>query len=332
MKFIINFFLISFSFFISNKLIKLFVLSAKEKFIDIPNARSNHLNPTPRGVGIIFVLLTSLTSLTYLIIYGYSNIYIIPILCIPLALIGILDDLYKLSSLLRYFFHVLTALSILFLGNLSTNINFEEKYLFYIIFVLITFIFTAIINFINFMDGIDGIVGGSLFVSIIACCIFLKIGQPYIFLLGSLAAFLTWNWNPAKVFMGDSGSTFLAAINIGLISLSSNLSDALGLTLILTPCLMDPFACILRRYFHNQNIFEAHSLHLYQRLKHNGLKESNISLIYIFTTFLLSIIFLNFGLLATFISSIFIIMLGFYIDQNYALPFKLAKQRIDSTG
>ena len=108
------------------------------------------------------------------------------------------------------------------------------------------------------MDGIDGLVGGSLFVSILSCCIYLKIGQPYLILIGSLAAFITWNWQPAKIFMGDTGSTFLAAINIGLISLSNNLSDALGLTLILTPCLIDPFVCVIRRYFNNQNIFEAH--------------------------------------------------------------------------
>ena len=110
------------------------------------------------------------------------------------------------------------------------------------------------------MDGIDGIVGGSLFVSILHMLYFLKIGQPYLLLFGSLAAFITWNWQPAKIFMGDTGSTFLAAINIGLISLSNNLSDAIGLTLILTPCLIDPFVCVIRRYFNNQNIFEAHCL------------------------------------------------------------------------
>ena len=157
----------------------------------------------------------------------------------------------------------------------------------------------------------------------------LKIGQPYLLLLASLGSFLTWNWPPAKIFMGDTGSTFLAAINLGLISLSNNLSDAIGLTLILTPCLIDPFVCVIRRYLHNQNIFEAHCLHLYQRLKQSGLNESYISLIYIFSTILLSITFLNFGLLATFIVSIIIIMLGFYLDQNVALSFKLSKQKPD---
>ncbi len=326
MIFLINFFLVIFSFFISNKLIKLFVLRLKEKFIDLPNSRSNHIDPTPSGVGIVFVFLTIASSLIYLFIFGYSNIYIIPILCLPLALIGILDDLYKLSSLLRYFFHILTSTCILLSSNLFIGLGFENIYISCLFFILITFIFTATINFINFMDGIDGIIGGSLFVSILACCIFLKVGQPYLFLLSSLAAFLTWNWHPAKIFMGDTGSTFLAAINIGLISLTNNFSDALGLTLILTPILIDPFVCVIRRYFHNQNIFKAHSSHLYQRLKKSGIKEAYVSLIYITLTALLSIVFLNFGLLATFVISILVIMLGFYLDQNVALSFKLSKK------
>ena len=106
---LINFFLIIFSFLISNKLIKLFVLRLKEKFIDLPNSRSNHIDPTPSGVGIVFVFITIASSIFYLFVFGYSNVYLMPILCIPLALIGILDDLYKLSSLLRYFFQILTS-------------------------------------------------------------------------------------------------------------------------------------------------------------------------------------------------------------------------------
>ena len=329
MIFLTNFILIIFSFLLSNKLIKLFLLKFKEEFIDIPNSRSMHKIPTPRGLGIIFVIITVASSLFYLIIYGYSYKYIIPILSIPLALIGIFDDLYKVSSLIRYFFHILTSGSILIASNFFIFNIFQENHINIIFFILITFAFTAIINFVNFMDGIDGMVAGTLFVSILTCLIYFKIGQPYILLLSSLTAFFTWNWHPAKIFMGDTGSTFLAAINIGLISLSNNLSDTLGLILILTPCLLDPFICVLIRYFNNQNIFEAHCLHLYQRLKKNGFKQSNISLIYILSTILLSIIFLNFGLLATFITSIFIVMVGLYLDRKFALPFELAKERID---
>ncbi len=328
MIFLINFFLIIFAFLISNKLLKLFIFKFKEKFIDIPNLRSMHVIPTPRGGGIIFVFITIASSLIYLLINGYSNVYIIPILCIPLAFIGILDDLYKVSSSIRYVFHIFTSSSILYASNLFIGIKLQDTYLNYLLFILIAFVFTAIINFVNFMDGIDGIVAGSLFASILGCCIFHKIGQPYVFLFGSLGAFITWNWQPAKIFMGDTGSTFLAAINIGLISLSDNFSDAIGLTLILTPCLIDPFSCVIRRFSHNQNIFKPHCLHLYQRLKKSGLKDSNISLIYISLTVLLSITFLNFGLFPTFIISIIVVMLGFYIDQNVASSFKLSKKDV----
>ena len=162
MIFLINLFLIVFSFLISKKLIKLFVLKLKEKFIDYPNSRSNHKVPTPRGVGVIFVFITISASLIYLLIYGYSNIYIIPILAIPLAIIGIIDDLYKISSLLRFFFHIFTSSCIFFSGNLIAIKSFENNYFSFLFPILIIFIFTAVINFINFMDGIDGLVGGSL--------------------------------------------------------------------------------------------------------------------------------------------------------------------------
>ena len=183
MLFLINLFLIFFSFLISKKLIKLFITKLKDKFIDIPNYRSMHHVPIPRGGGIIFAFITIISSFFYLLIYGYSNIYIIPILCIPLALIGILDDLYKVPPLLRYFFHILTSSMILFSSNLFIEKIAATNYTSISLFILLTFIFTAIINFINFMDGIDGLIGGSLFVSILACCIFLKIDQPYLFLL-----------------------------------------------------------------------------------------------------------------------------------------------------
>ena len=105
------------------------------------------------------------------------------------------------------------------------------------------------------MDGIDGMVAGTLFVSILTCLIYFKIGQPYILLLSSLTAFLLGIGIQRK-YLWVILEYFLAAINIGLISLSNNLSDTLGLILILTPCLLDPFICVLIRYFNNQNILK----------------------------------------------------------------------------
>jgi len=328
MKNLISIFLILNTLLISNELIKLFNAKLRGKFIDLPNSRSMHTVPTPTGAGIIFVVLTVLSSLIHILIEGSSLKYFIPILCIPLAFISFLDDIYRVRPLLRYFFHILTSGSIVYASFIFSHNGYEYVFLNIFCFIFLTFICTAIINFLNFMDGIDGIVGGGLFVSILTCCIVLEVGQPYLITLSSLLMFIFWNWNPAKIFMGDTGSTFLAAINIGLISMSNNLSEAFGLILIITPYLVDPFVCVLRRYLYNQNIFKAHRLHLYQRLTQNGLKESYVSLIYILSTTILSIIYLSSGTLPTFIFSIILIMIGFYLDQNLAISFETSIKRI----
>ena len=324
MEIFVNSALIFFSFLISNKLIKLFITKLKLKFIDIPNDRSMHKIPTPRGAGIIFAAITIIASLFFIFLNGFSNKLIIPLLCIPLALIGVLDDIYRVPSLVKYFFHTTTSLSIILNSNLFSNINFSDNFINLLVYFSLAFCCTAFINFINFMDGIDGLVGGSLFISILTSCFILQIGQPYIITLSSLAAFILWNWSPAKVFMGDTGSTFLAAINLGLISMANDFSEAFGLILLLTPCLIDPLSCVIRRFSHNQNIFKPHKLHLYQRLKQNRIKDSFVSSIYILMTIFLSIILITSGLLATLSTSIFTIMLGLYLDKRFALSFQSA--------
>ena len=79
---------------------------------------------------------------------------------------------------------------------------------------------------------------------------------------------------------------------------------------------------------YNQNIFEAHRLHLYQRLTQSGIKGSYVSLIYILSTTLLSIIYLSYGILPTFIFSIILIIIGHYLDQNLAISFETSIKRI----
>ena len=196
-------------------------------------------------------------------------------------------------------------------------------------FILI-FLFTGIINFINFMDGIDGIVGSCMIIAITTSCIVLQIDQNYLFLIGSLASFIVWNWYPAKLFMGDIGSTFLAAINIGIITQSNSYIQALGLLLVLGPCLVDPFTCVIRRFFNGENIFTPHRLHLYQRLKLAGIRDDKVSMIYIACTLIISLsnIFLDIRfIVGTFLVTCF---LGFYLDQYIAKPFSKELKKIKS--
>ncbi len=303
-----------FSFFISNTFYKKFVSNPSTKFLDIPNNRSMHIKPTPRGAGIIFVLFTNLSSIIYFVIFGFNKIFLIPLAILPLSIVGLIDDLYSLKPINKYIFQCFVSILLLLLSNLFINLNF-------VLYLLIIFLFTGIINFINFMDGIDGIVGGCMIISITTSCIVLKMDQNYLFLIGSLASFIVWNWYPAKLFMGDIGSTFLAAVNLGIVLQSNNYIQALGLLLVLGPCLVDPFICVIRRFFYGENIFTPHRLHLYQRLKLSGIKEDKVSIIYIGCTLLISLsnIFLD----IKFIIGTFLItcIFGFYLDQYIAKPF-----------
>ena len=222
--------------------------------------------------------------------------------------------------MIKYLTQFIISIFLFFLGDIFINLNLTN-HINIILFFLIIIFFTGIINFINFMDGIDGLVSSCMLVSISTTCIILGIDNNILFLLGSLLSFTLLNWHPAKLFMGDTGSTFLAAINIGLITQSSKLIEALGLLLILTPFLIDPFVCLIRRYFHGQNIFMAHKLHLYQRLKLAGISEVKICIIYVSSTLLFAIgnIFFDIKfLLAIFLLTNFI---GFYLDQRISEPF-----------
>ena len=126
-----------------------------------------------------------------------------PWLVLPLALVGFLDDRHSLPSSFRYCFQLATACVVILVSSLVFP---SVAFLPFFIFLLIAV--TAVINFTNFMDGLDGLVAGCMLVAIISAAI--KISAPLSIwaLVGSLFGFLIWNWSPAKVFMGDVGSTF----------------------------------------------------------------------------------------------------------------------------
>ena len=279
-----------------------------------------HIIATPRGGGIIFISNTIISSLIYILIYGISRELIMPFLILPLGIVGLIDDSIRLSSKIKYIIQLLTCLAIYFASNLYIGISFNSFYGL-ILFILIIIFLTAIVNFVNFMDGIDGLVSSCMFISILTSCFVLDIEKCYLILLSTLFAFILLNWHPAKLFMGDTGSTFLAAINISLISLSENFFEALNLLMVLSPLLIDPFVCVLRRFSQGQNIFSPHKLHLYQRLNIAGLSQDKICIIYISSTSLLAISNLFFDLRFTLLLVLITFIVGLSLDQVIAEPF-----------
>ena len=199
-------------------LIKILMPIMKLYFVDQPNDRSSHLSPKPTGGGIIFLILT-LISYSFLfllnIFWEEAKVNTIPLICLPIGLLGLLDDKFNLSNKLRFSVQIITNLYLLLHANL--NIISGDIWMSSALIFLILLISTSIVNFTNFMDGIDGLVGGCMFV--ILSYTAYRLESPWIIwiLIGGILGFLWWNWFPAKIFMGDAGSTFLGTIYVGLL-------------------------------------------------------------------------------------------------------------------
>jgi UDP-N-acetylmuramyl pentapeptide phosphotransferase/UDP-N-acetylglucosamine-1-phosphate transferase len=247
-------------------------------FFDIPNERSSHSIPTPR-IGGIAIAIAWYLGLYYL---RYCNkidnsLFISSLMGIPLAIVGLLDDLIKLKPALRLLIQALCGgFALIFIGGLESvslfSIHYSNPYILNII-ALIGIIWS--INLFNFLDGIDGYIGTELIY--IGIAIFILSGEQ----IGLLMAFVTmgflfWNWQPAKIFMGDAGST-LMGFNISLLTIYFNNSNLIHIPvlLILTSVFwVDATITLLRRIKNGEQLSKAHRKHAYQRIVQSGFSHS----------------------------------------------------------
>ena len=280
-------------------------------FLDKPNERSSHITPVPSGGGIIFVIISCITCL--------SGGYLLPLYCLPLSIVGFIDDRKNVKALVRYIFQFFTVFIILINSTVFDLIyNSLNHYACLIIFVILLVLGTAIINFINFMDGLDGFIALNFVLILLFSAILINSKNLYI--ASSLLGFIYWNWQPAKVFMGDVGSTFLGTLLFGIIVNSNSINQSLDFLFISFPLLGDAFICVIRRFFAGHNIFKPHKLHLYQRLNQAGLSHSNVTKIYALSIFVLGL-FILFKINYIFLLMSFYLILGYFIEIKIALPF-----------
>ena len=284
--------------------------------IDKPNGRSSHQTTKPTGGGITFVI-------TIVLISFFFN-KLIPLLCLPIALIGFLDDKYNLPARLRYLVQFATSTVLVNTLPISEKIISQfNSYTSTFLIIILIIAATGIINFINFMDGLDGLITGCLVLIFLTYSILYELDM--LIVVGSLMAFLIWNWDPSKIFMGDVGSTFLGALFIGLILNSNSYSNSFSMLIIGTPILIDPLICIIRRFFDSQNIFQPHKLHLYQRLNQTGWSHSKVTLLYMLMTMILCFTLIFWGIKISILFAFLELLFGFYLDQKIAKPFKYFK-------
>ncbi len=275
---------------------------------DLPNNRSSHNREVPTAGGLIFVI----PIMGY---YFYSGDFIF--LCLlPLVLSSFFDDLFNISRIFRLFVQAISILLFVLLFDQPTIFSNNTNLL--ILFSMV-FVGLTVINIFNFMDGLDGLITGCTLIILLRSVSLFP--QEFSILIGSLIVFLLFNWCPAKVFMGDIGSTFLGAIYFIILINSSDLSKFIMNILIATPLIIDSLSCIMIRFSKKQNIFLPHKLHLYQRLNQAGFKHSTISLMFMgSTSFLVLISTLNNNILLM-LSSLSVILLGLFLNKKYAVKF-----------
>jgi UDP-N-acetylmuramyl pentapeptide phosphotransferase/UDP-N-acetylglucosamine-1-phosphate transferase len=273
----------------------------RRRLLDQPNARSSHRIPTPRGGGVVFVLVGSLLSLAL----GAGTSSWIPLICCPLALVGLLDDRFDLPAVWRYAAQVATAGVLVAMAAVPLPIWALP---------LVLVAITAVINFTNFMDGLDGLVA--------LCGIVLMASVGLWPVAGALLGFLAWNWSPAKVFMGDVGSTWIGAVFAGMVLQQPGPWEAISLLLVSFPLLGDALICVLRRLRAGQPVFQAHRLHLFQRLQRGGWPHAKVAFVYGGATTLLALA-RAFGNAATQIPLIGAEMLiALWMERNQAVSFQ----------
>ena len=289
----------------------IFIPIFRKKLIDLPNYRSSHQSPTPTSGGIIFSVIGTLMSFfvgNFIILYA-----------LPLSIIGFIDDVKNINPSIRYFFQVITVILLLKFSNDAILISSDKNIYSYISILILIIAFSGIINFINFMDGIDGLVSGCMLVILGFYC--LKINPSFWTLIPSLLAFFIFNWSPAKIFMGDSGSLFLGSIFVILVLNTPTFMDVLDILILASPLFLDAIKCIFRRFIAKQNIFKPHKSHLYQRMVSKGFSHSMVSSIYIISTILLGIIIIYYNLSVKIICLLIVLFVGILLDKYFSNPF-----------
>jgi len=246
----------------------------KIALVDVPNKRSSHVIPTPRGGGVVFVALYSFFGVLAYFQGALSlNNFIIFSAPVFVAVLSLIDDIISLSARLRLFFHALFVIGILiFYGDLPAlpflGWQFDSQYFLFPLYVLIG---VGLINIFNFMDGIDGYVSISSLAWLLLLASFYS-GYVSLYLAPYLASillgFVVWNFPKAGVFMGDVGSTFLGlTFFICILETAKEIDLTLWFWLIcLVPFWVDSLYTMITRYLSGQRWYEAHRLHIYQKL------------------------------------------------------------------
>lgn len=255
---------------------------------DVPNQRSSHTTPTPRGGGAAIVAVVLLaTSLCWLVGWLPSRLALaLGVGGGLVAAVGWLDDCHSVSAGWRAFAHASAAVWVICLvGGLdSIQIGHFGVIPGWVSNAVAALGIAWMINLYNFMDGIDGIASTETIVAGVAGSLMLLLAGAdglatvCASLVGAAAGFLFWNRMPARIFMGDVGSGFIG-FTFATIAISAYNTVGLSVVLwvlVLLVFIADATTTLIRRFMHGEPWHLAHRLHAYQRLAQSGLSHAQI--------------------------------------------------------
>jgi UDP-N-acetylmuramyl pentapeptide phosphotransferase/UDP-N-acetylglucosamine-1-phosphate transferase len=255
--------------------------------LDRPNERSSHSRVVPRAGGVAILVAVS-TTLAFAPGLWWHRPAAVALLAgaLVLALVGLCDDRFGLSPLVRLAFEVVAALGFVSVAGAMERVPLPRPLDVTLgpfgVAISVLWI-VAVVNFYNFMDGIDGlaglqavvtgagiaVAGFDVFASFLAAA-----------LAGAAAGFLVFNWSPASIFLGDVGSGVLGYTLAALPFLSAGESRASMVSLVALSLwffLADATWTLARRAARGEHVHLAHREHLYQRLVISGSSHASVS-------------------------------------------------------
>ena len=273
-------------------------VAESKKLFDVPNERKIHtrLIPALGGLGIFAGFL--LACLLSIRLYTAPEFQYFIAAALVMFFLGLKDDILVISPIKKFLGQVIAATLIIYMGGVQiTSMHgflgiHELPEMFSILLTYFTVI--VIINSFNLIDGIDGLAGTlGIIASSMFGFYFLKAGMtPYAVmgfaLSGSLAAFLIFNYNPAKIFMGDTGSMLIGLVNAVLvvkfiavaeqpgINIPVVASPAIGFTILLIP-LLDTLRVFGIRIFHQRSPFSPDRNHIHHLMLDKGWSHTTIT-------------------------------------------------------
>ncbi|WP_418181222.1 MraY family glycosyltransferase [Aliarcobacter lanthieri] len=293
----------------------------KKSFVASVNERSSHTIPTPHGGGIALAI-TWFIGLLYLYFSNQIdiNLFYALLFGVVISIVSFFDDIYELSPKLRLLVQAIVAIGgLYFLGGFETltfGIFDIQNPIFTNIFAF--FLIIWFINLYNFLDGINGYAGSeSVFLALAGFILFS--GNHFLVLAVAVLGFLYWNWNKAKIFMGDVGSTLLG-YNIAIFTIyyANQEPTNFWIWIILFGIYwFDATLTLIRRKLNKEKLSQAHKKHAYQRLTQSGWSHYKVTNYSIgLNLVLFSIVYFISNIFIAFIISLIILALSMKFVDN----------------